>query len=386
MKEYRYGTFLKVFGYLFVTGTLVGAHFSIKAGFEASTARQAFLFFGLAALCIAVALFLIREIKISKFGIGIDRVYLVSMIYNRTLYFDQISGWRQVEQEFHILPSDKTLKKIRVTMYFKDSAEIRHFLIEHFPNLDDVEAETEHLEIVQNAEFGITEEARLRRLEQARKAARYTEWAGWALALWIFFAPRPYELSVTLGIVYPFLAVALCFLYRGLIRSDGGKKSPYPTVLTTIIVVPMMVAYRAIVDVHILSYGNGWILMIITTMILFVSYQVPTGGFSFRKKADILTFWLVLLLLMAYGYGTVTLTNAIADSSQPVVYPTVIKAKRISSGKSTTYYLELKKWGNLTEDEEVSVHRSQYDFFAVGDSIHVNLRPGVFSMPWIQLE
>jgi hypothetical protein len=308
------------------------------------------------------------------------------MIYNRTLYFDQISGWRQVEQEFHILPIDKSLKKIRVTTYFKDSAEIGHFLVEHFPNLDDVEAEAEHQEIVQNAEFGITEEARLQRLEQARKAARYTEWAGWGLALWIFFYPSPYKLSIIAGMAYPFLAVALCFLYRGLIRGDGGKKSPYPTVLTTIIVVPMMVAYRAIVDVNILSYRNGWILMIIASLILFVSYQVPTGGFTFRKKADIWTFFLVLLLLMAYGYGTVTLTNAMADSSQPVVYPTVITNKRVSSGKSRTYYLELKKWGDLTEDEEVSVHRSQYDSFAVGDSITVNLRPGVFRMPWIELK
>jgi hypothetical protein len=215
MKEYRYGTFIKVFGYLFVAGVLVGAHFSVKAGLDASTAKSVFLFFGLALFCIAVAIFLTRDLKISKFGIGIDRVYLVSMIYNRTLYFDQVSGWREMEKEFHILPNDKSLKKIRVSTYFKDSAEIRQFLAEQFPNLDEVEAETEHLEIIQNEEFGITEEARLKRLEQARKAARYTEWVGWAIVVWLFFYPRPYELSIISGIIYPFLAVALCFLYRG---------------------------------------------------------------------------------------------------------------------------------------------------------------------------
>jgi hypothetical protein len=386
MKEYRYGTFIKVFGYLFVAGVLVGAHFSVKAGLDASTAKSVFLFFGLALFCIAVAIFLTRDLKISKFGIGIDRVYLVSMIYNRTLYFDQVSGWREMEKEFHILPNDKSLKKIRVSTYFKDSAEIRQFLAEQFPNLDEVEAETEHLEIIQNEEFGITEEARLKRLEQARKAARYTEWVGWAIVVWLFFYPTPYELSIMSGIIYPFLAVALCFLYRGLIRGYDGEKSPYPTMIMTVIVVPMMLAYRAIVDINILSYHNGWILMIIITTILFVSYQVPTNGFSFRKNADIWTFFVVLILLMAYGYGTVTLTNAIADHSQPEVYPTVITNKRVSTGKSASYYLELKKWGDQSEDDEVTVSRSQFDSYAVGDSINVHLRPGALKMPWIELE
>ena len=386
MREYRYGNFLKVFGYLFVGGALVGTHFSIKAALESTTSTSVFLFSGLAVVCVAVAVFLAREIKISKFGIGIDKVYLVSMIYHRTLHFDQISGWRQVGEEFHILPNDKSLKKIRVTTYFEDISEIRHFLTEHFPNLDEVEAETERQEIIENVSFGITAEHRMQRLEQARKAARYTEWVGWALTIWIFFYPKPYKLSVIAGMAYPFLAVAICFLYRGLIRSDGGKNSPYPNVITTIIVVPMILTYRAIVDLNILSYDNGWILMILVSVILFVAYQIPTDGFKFRKNSDVWTSFLVLILLMAYGYGTISLTNAIADSSQPVVYPTVIANKRVSSGKSTTYYLELKKWGDQTEDEEFSVPRWQYDFFNPGDSINVHLRPGTWKMPWIELK
>lgn len=386
MKEYRYGNFITGFGYLLVAGVLVGAHFSIKAALGSSTSTSTFLFASLALLCVGAAIFLIREIKITRFGIGIDRVYLISVRYNRTLYFDQISGWREVDEEFHILPNDKSLKKIRVTTYLKDSSEIRDFLTERFPNVDEVEADTEYQQIIQNEEFGITPEDRMKRLERARRAARYTEGVGWAVAMWFIFYPHPYTLSLIAAMAYPFLAVAICFLYRGLIKSDSRKNSQHPSVIITMIVVPIGLMYRAIVDINTLSYHNGWILMILVTAVLVVAYQIPTDGFSFRKKADALSFVVAAILFLAYGFGSVTLTNAIADSSQPVVYPTVITNKRISSGKSTTYYLELKKWGDQTGDEEITVSRSEYESFDVGDKVNVHLRPGIWKMPWIELK
>lgn len=386
MKEYPLGNLAKFFGYIFSAGALVGAFFSAKTAFESSSETSVLMFHLIAVLCIGCAIFLIREIKISKFVITVDRVYLVSMIYKRTLHFDQIRGWREVEQELHILPNDDSLKKIRVTTYFKESGEIRYFLSLHFPNLDILEAEIEEQDIIKNEAFGSTEEARALRLEQARKTARYTEWVGWSIAAWLFLYPHPYRLSVAAGIVYPLLAIGICFLYRGLIRGDGDKNSAHPSVMTTFVVVSVMLALRAMLDINTLSYSNGWIPMAIIGIIIFVLYQIPTEGFSFAKKSKYVTFFLLPIFTFAYGFGVVVLINVLGDQSDPMAYPTEVTDKRVSSGKTTTYHLKLKKWGDLTEDEEVSVTRSQYDGTSVGDSIEVYQYEGLFKMPWIELE
>lgn len=385
MKEYPLGNFAKFFGYAFSAGLLAGAFFSAKTGFESSSQTSALLFHLVAVLCVGGALFLVREMKISKFVIAVDRVYLISMIHRRTLYLNQIKGWREADREFHIFPHDESLKKIRVSTYFKESSEIRYFLTAHFPNLDIEEAKLEEEGIIKNEAFGSTEETRRLRLEQARKAARYTEWFGWAVALWMFLFPRPYLLSISAGIIYPWIAIGICFLHRGLICGDGKKNSAHPSVITTFTVVPLMVALRAVLDINMLSYANGWVLMAIIAVVMFILYQIPTGGFSFGTTSKYVNVFLIPIITFVYGFGIVTLTNVLADQSKPTIYPTEVVNKRVSNGKTTTYHLELKKWGDLEEDEEVNVTRSEYETILVGDHVDVYQYSGLFNMPWIEL-
>lgn len=386
MREYRLGYFMIVIGYVFAAGALVGAYFAVKAAFATTSPTSELLFHFLAILCVGAAIFLTREIKISRFVITMDKIYLESMIYKRSLPFEHIKGWREVEQEIHILPKDNSHRKIRVSTYFKGIHEIRYFLAENFPDLDLVEAEAQHEEIVSNEEFGITPEARLHRLEQAKKAARYTEWAGWGISGWLFLYPQPYTLSIIAGVLYPFFAIGVCFFYRGLILGDGDKKSGYPSVLTTFIVVCVTLALRAILDINTLDYSDGWILMGVLSAMVFVLYGIPTNAFSYGRKLSVVTLFLLPIFTFAYGFGTITLINAMADESKPSVFVTEVVNKRISKGKSHTYYLELKKWGALSKDEEVSVTHEKYKQTEIGDSVRVHQYRGLLRMPWLELD
>lgn len=385
MKEYRLGNFVRIVGYIFSAGATVGAYFAVKAGLSATSTAYEILFHLIAILCVGAALFLMREIRISRFVITVDKVYLVSMIYKRTLRLDQIKGWRDVEQEIHIIPNDESLRKIRVSVYFKDAAEIRYFLDSNFPNLDEVEAESQREEILQNEEFGITREARLERLERARKAARYTEWLGWAITAWLFLYPQPYRLSIIAGATYPFFAIGVCYLYRGLILGDGSKNSGYPSVLATIIMVSIMLALRALLDFNTLDYSNGWILMGAVALAIFILYMIPTNGFNRDRKASLVTLFLLPIFTFAYGFGTTTLANGLGDYSEPTAFSTTVVDKRVSSGKSRTYYLKLKKWGTLKEDEEITVTTDEYDQTNIGDTVNVYQFPGMFRMPWVEV-
>jgi hypothetical protein len=56
--------------------------------------------------------------------------------------------------------------------------------------------------------------------------------------------------------------------------------------------------------------------------------------------------------------------------------------KRISSGKTTSYYLELEPWGPFAEPEEAKISRDEYESVAVGDSVRTALKPGLLNTKW----
>jgi hypothetical protein len=175
----------------------------------------------------------------------------------------------------------------------------------------------------------------------------------------------------------------LCYLYRGLMKGGDKKKSAYPSVVEAFFVPSMGVLLRMLFDYNIISYNNGWIVVALLTAGLFVLYQIPTGGFKPRTAADYIFLALFPLVTFCYSFGSITLANCMFDESPPVSYHTTIVDKRISEGKTTTYYLTLEPWGDLTEPEEVKVSRAEYEQANNDDRITITQRKGYFGMPWI---
>lgn len=386
MKEYRLGLFIKIFAYALAAGALVGAYFALTAALAADSVKSELLLHLAVLGCLGVAVFMVREIHISKLTISPDRISLVSVIYKRSLALNEIRGWREGKDELLVIPNDDSLKKIPITTYFKDSDEIRYFLISQYPNLDLEEAEAEEEEILQDEALGDDREARALTLEKARKAARYTEWLGWAIALWLFLYPTPYTPSICAGIVFPFLAIGVCFRYPGLIRGGGNNNEKYPSVVGSFVMVSIMLALRGLQDFNILDYSSGWGLMISVAIIVFSLYVTATSRFRFKKKSEYVTIFLLPIFTFAYGYGTVIMINALGDRATPTQYQTEVVAMRISSGKSRTHYLKLRRWGDLKEDEEITVSGSMYDNTNVGDELILNQYPGALGMSWVVVE
>jgi hypothetical protein len=59
-----------------------------------------------------------------------------------------------------------------------------------------------------------------------------------------------------------------------------------------------------------------------------------------------------------------------------------VLAKRISSGKTTSYYLELGEWGPRDEVADVSVSNSTYKNVEIGEMVNVYLKKGKLNIPW----
>lgn len=83
-----------------------------------------------------------------------------------------------------------------------------------------------------------------------------------------------------------------------------------------------------------------------------------------------------------YAYGLLITTNVVFDESEPRVYKAKILDKRISSGKTTTYYLELDKWGPQEEVDDVSVAKDIYNAKEIGDTAIVYFNHGLYEIPY----
>jgi hypothetical protein len=103
---------------------------------------------------------------------------------------------------------------------------------------------------------------------------------------------------------------------------------------------------------------------------------------TFKKKLDYLTVSSLALFLFAYSFGTVIHINCYYDNSEAEYFTAKVLDKRISSGKSTSYYLELSTWGKQEEVDEVSISKGFYNRIEVGDEVNIYFRNGKLKIPW----
>jgi hypothetical protein len=115
---------------------------------------------------------------------------------------------------------------------------------------------------------------------------------------------------------------------------------------------------------------------------------VYTAAFysAVRKNSNITATLLGLLFIAgAYSFGLAIVADTLLDSSKSTTYIVPVTGKHISSGRSTTYYLNLAPWGPLQEPNRISVSSSFYNDTQQGDQICLGLHLGRLNAPWYQL-
>ncbi|WP_431241318.1 hypothetical protein ACQ9BO_14575 [Flavobacterium sp. P21] len=104
-----------------------------------------------------------------------------------------------------------------------------------------------------------------------------------------------------------------------------------------------------------------------------------------NKTSEILSFLGIFVFAICYAYGTFITINCLYDHSEPKVFKTSVLDKRISTGKTTTYYLQLGPWGPRKESDEVKVSKEQYNNSKINDEAEVYLMKGEFDIPWFEV-
>jgi len=324
-----------------------------------------------------IALFvgaLLETIK-GRFVIDVDnsKVYSTGAFTNRELLFSEIRGYRVVDKYIIIEPSIESKKEIKIGTHLSKSNEIIEWLSSQYPDLDVLNAILEEQEILSNEEFGWT-------TKNARKTSIILNWAGGIVGAWVLFWTDP--TAVIASIIVPLISIIALKLSRGLIRTDEVKGTAYPTIFWALFAPSLGLCLRALFDYNIFDYSNLWIPLTTITLLLIVVILLGNKEFKFKKAKDYLAILGISVFGLAYGYGTIVSLNCVYDKSEPVFYTSKIISKRISSGKSTTYYFELTPWGPQKETEEVSVSRTLYNNHEVGNQVTIYFKKGQFEIPW----
>jgi len=103
-----------------------------------------------------------------------------------------------------------------------------------------------------------------------------------------------------------------------------------------------------------------------------------------RSRLGILP--LFFLVGIAYGYGVIVETNARFDRSTGIPYTAIVQNKQISSGRSTTYELELSPWGPKARTNELDVFSSTYKKIQTGQTVQLRLKMGALGVHWYYLD
>ena len=387
MYEFRFGPWFRAALILMCSGLIALFGWALLQYTEDSPLVYFLAIVPASVAMIGLCIYGIAETLVGRFVIDEDELTLYTPIGKRSLKHSDVWGYKMGENYIRIVPLDSKQKELKVSYYFKGSSEIAGWLAENFNSLGSTD-EDEVQQVLDNDELGITEEQRLERLERARKVARVINGGAWALLVWLFlFAANFYEAGILVCAVYPIMVIFVGLRYRGLMSPDEYDNSRVPSVGLALILPGMALALRAVLDFNVLEFpGWVWIAVVIGSFVMTILFMLPSFKLATKPGRFYITGLSMCLLNTFYAYGILIMTNCLLDKSIPAEFETQVANKRISRGESTTYYVVLKPWGTLSEEQEMSVTPGEFESVDKGDEVTVLQHAGYLKVKWITLQ
>lgn len=303
---------------------------------------------------------------------------------SRTLLLTEITGYRKGEKNtLFLIPKSENLKALRLSNidYWERKDAFMTWLTEKYPDADVLEREAETRQIMENENFGQTMEDREVYLKKAVQVAKVANIVAIALAIWALMYPRPYEYVMIVLLATPWAGIVITWYFKGLMRLNPRKGSPYPSVAWLIFVPAACLLLRAMLDFDLYDYRKVWLPVaclanILTVVVLAVCKEVIV------EKDRLIAAIAIFSIAFIYSYGGIVMTNCYHDRSVSEELRVEVKGKRISTGKSTNYYLRLAPWGRFAGEEEVRVARLFYDSTQTGEQVNIHLKKGKWGIPW----
>jgi hypothetical protein len=365
------------FGGLLTAIGILGVWYSLVAGDELGPKGPP-LMITLSLLFVLLGGYLILYMALSKIILRPDAVEVQNPLSKRTMLREEI-GWRRFlpnTSTIELLPRDKSQKKLKIAFFSKPDALFTAWFAS-IPDIDAAELAKSDSEIASDVEFELTPEQRSEQLARARTTAKWLTRGALLISAWGVFYPRPYQLIMGILAAVPLLAVMLMLRSRGVYEMEGRRNDARPSLVIPFLIPSCVLAIRAITGVNFLRWLPLFTLSLAGACAL--TLLVASADRRMReRRADVGAIFLTTF----YALGVAAQADELLDRSTPQVFRVAVLSKRVSSGKSTTYYLRVEPWGPKQDANDVSVPGRLYGVVLPKQTVCINLLQGALKIPW----
>jgi hypothetical protein len=353
-------------------------------GHEAFGSSSAFLA-AFDICCLVFAFYLIAFAARARLVLTSDEIRVTGAFATRTMGREEILGYRTYKPRntptnLILVAREESPRNVRVSGMFRKNAVIQEWL-GGLPDLDASDVESARKELESNPALGATPDERARSIQQDRRILR---WLGAAAAVgWLggWILPSSVRICDLVLLAVPWTALYISARSRGVIGIGIRSRKQVPELdVTAVFLLPQLIlSIRNLgeTEVTLIGWRESLALAILFGAILTFAAWKTVG--APRGQG----LWVFLLLLsIGHGYATVKTADVLLDRAQPAVYRTVVVGKRVSQGKTTSYWLHLAPWGPRKAGDRVEVSKGFHDARALGDTVCVDLHQGALMIPW----
>jgi hypothetical protein len=301
---------------------------------------------------------------------------------NGRLELDAIAGRRRTTDghgnvKLRLYPKEGRGKKLVLELngFVADGA--FHEWIAQLPDLDAEDLRRSQEELAAELGGGAVAEAQI---AAAKKLARVVNGAGVAVVVWAWLWPRPYSLVIGILAVLPWIALAIAAASHGVILLEPRRNSARPNLAGLFLAPAATLALRAMLDVSLVDATQLLKPLAMATLPLFALFFALNPSWRKELKIALLMFPVVAALVA----GSLAHADTLLDRAQPEVRRVHVTGKHMTTGKHTSYYVELD-WlpggGHQTD-----VTSEQYEQARTGKPALVAVFPGALHIPWYAVD
>jgi hypothetical protein len=331
------------------------------------------LFDAIAAIFALVAAYTVVGVWTSRWRLLLDRIEVKGPFRERTLLRAKVIGYRVLaSQTVHLESVDGPRRGLGVPLHVAGHP-VWAAWFESLNNLDAVDYNAELAILEKDARLGANPTVRLETLNSLRRWAGYASWIGLALALWLWVYPRPYDVAVAINILLPLVALTVASRWPGLVTLVRDQEAEPTINLSAFWFIPSgALAVRAMLDFDMID----WI-------------QPLCGGLGLAAIPFLLALraeraarqpWMALfsaVILLAWGYGTISLANVRLNRAPPKIHRAVVVGHGGSADDDPTLSLRAVDAGaNLPVIKDLDVSETRFNASPIGSVACVAIYPG----------
>ncbi|HEY6902520.1 MAG TPA: hypothetical protein VI233_17805 [Puia sp.] len=385
--EYRIGSGEKALYLLIAAACAAGGIFLLVntlGNWAPLRSADGFKLLGIAALS-GAALLLYREVMRLRVTVdeSAESLEIVNFNSSKSYLLKEIDGYRRGAKGVFKIYLKNDGRGVDIPQGLGRREDLLEWFDQHYRDLDAVELEAETKVLLQNEEFGFTEEDRAGRLASARRWGTIGTAAGAVLFFWSLIYPKPFEIVMIILFLAPWVGAFATWKFKGLLKLYKLKNSPYPSLVFLMTLPPLGAMVRTLLEYELYGFSRRAALL--------AGGGVLLGGLVFTgvcwkaivhegKKA--LIGLGIFVIAGLYSWSLLTFSNCYYDKSEPDVWNVTVLGKRVSHGKSTSYYLSLSSWGKYGEGKEAQVTKALFNRVSEQQVIHVYLYKGRWELPW----